>query len=197
MQSKYYISGSKDSDYYNPLLDKDYYEKVDEIEEKEKKDQKDIRYKENKKVFNNWYLVSLFGNIIQIFAACMCLIDPDNVFLVTECLVGFGCSFAYINILRYFEFNTKYSIIVKSIRKGLPTMLRYLFGVLPVLLGFAILGMCLFWRSERFVNVSTSFFTLFAFLNGDSVFKISDDLRTASYFLGHLYCYMFGIIFSV
>jgi hypothetical protein len=76
-------------------------------------------------------------------------------------------------------------------------MLRYLFGVLPVLLGFAILGMSLFWRSERFVNLSTAIFTLFAFLNGDSVFSICMDLRGASYFLGQLYCYMFGMIFTM
>ena len=178
-------------------MDKDYCEKVDEIEDKDKKIKNSLTYKEDKKLFNYWYIVCLIGNVIQIFSAIMCLIDPDIVLTSTECLVGFGCSFAYINILRYFEFNDNFSIIGKSIRKGLPTMLRYLFGVLPVLLGFAILGMSLFWRSERFVNLSTAIFTLFAFLNGDSVFSICMDLRGASYFLGQLYCYMFGMIFTM
>ena len=67
MQSKYYISGSKDSDYYNPLLDKDYYEKVDEIEEKEKKD--NPFYSEDK-IFNLSIVLGLdskFEWIIPIF----------------------------------------------------------------------------------------------------------------------------------
>ena len=63
MQSKYYISGSKDSDYYNPLLDKDYCEKVDEIEDKDKKIKNSLTYKEDKKLFNYWYIVCLIGNV--------------------------------------------------------------------------------------------------------------------------------------
>ena len=197
MTSKYYVSGSKDSDYYNPLLDKDYYDKVDEIEEKEKIEEKEIIYKEKKKVFNNWYIVSLIGNTLQIFAAGMSIVDSDNVSIITEALVGFSCVFAYINMLRYLEYNIQYSVITKSIRKGLPVMLKYLFGMLPIFLGFALLGVCIFWRSERFVNLSTAMFTLFAFLNGDSVFTICYDLREVSFFVGQLYCYLYGVLFTV
>lgn len=151
----------------------------------------------NKKLFNMWSVICLIGNVIQIFGSALSLFDTSNIMSSTEVLVGFGCMLAYINVGRYLEYNRDYSTIFATIKRAMPNVLRYLFGVMPIFFGFIFFGLCLFWRSERFVDTSSTMMTLFAMLNGDSVFDIFHDLSGVSFFLGQLYCYTFCIIFVV
>lgn len=153
--------------------------------------------KDKKKFFNMWTIISLIGNIVQVFGAGMSLLDTDNVMTSTEILVGSGCMLAYINIGRYLEYNRDYSALFTVIQRALPNVLRYLLGVMPVFMGFIFFGLCLFWRSERFVTTSATMVTLFSMLNGDSVFDIFNDLKGVSFFVGQLYCYIFCIMFIV
>jgi hypothetical protein len=151
----------------------------------------------NKKLFNMWSVICLIGNVVQIFGSALSLFDTSNIMSSTEVLVGFGCMLAYINVGRYLEYNRDYSTIFATIKRAMPNVLRYLFGVMPIFFGFIFFGLCLFWRSERFVDTSSTMMTLFAMLNGDSVFDIFHDLSGVSFFLGQLYCYIFCIIFIV
>jgi hypothetical protein len=144
-----------------------------------------------------WSLLCLAGNIIQIFGSVMSLLDNNNIMSITEILVGFGCMLAYINVGRYLEYNRDYSTIFATIKRAMPNVFRYLLGVMPIFLGFIFFGLCLFWRSERFVSTSSTMMTLFAMLNGDSVFDIFHDLSGVSFFIGQAYCYSFCIIFIV
>jgi hypothetical protein len=152
---------------------------------------------DKKDFFNAWSFISLMGNVIQIFGAGLSLFDTDNVITSTELLVGFGCMLSYINICRYLSFSKDYSTIFATLQRALPNVLRYLFGVMPIFFGFIFFGLCLFWRSERFVNTSSTTITLFSLINGDSVFDIFNDLTGVSFFLGQIYCYSFCIMFIV
>jgi hypothetical protein len=66
---------------------------------------------------------------------------------------------------------------------------------LPIFVGFIFFGLCIFWRSERFVNPSQTMITLFGLINGDGVFDTFNDLSGVSFFLGNVYCYSFCIMF--
>jgi hypothetical protein len=165
--------------------------------EKKQKCKANTIQEERKNFFNVWSFVSLMGNVIQIFGASLSLFDTDNVITSTELLVGFGCMLAYLNICRYLTFSKEYSTIFATLQRALPNVLRYLFGVMPIFFGFIFFGLCLFWRSERFVNTSSTTITLFALINGDSVFDIFNDLTGVSFFLGQVYCYSFCIMFIV
>jgi len=166
------------------------------------KDKKDLNAEQLKsshksKLFNVWALVCLIGNIVQIFGSGMSLFDTDNIMSSTEVLVGFGCMLSYINVGRYLEYNREYSTIFATISRAMPNVLRYLLGVMPIFFGFIFFGLCLFWRSERFVSTSSTMITLFSMLNGDSVFDIFNDLTGVSFFIGQVYCYIFCIMFIV
>jgi hypothetical protein len=163
-----------------------------DVKKDEKKEEGNEKY-----LFNMWPVLCLIGNVIQIFGSALSLFDTDNVMSSTEILVGFGCMLAYINVGRYLEYNKDYSTIFATIKRAMPNVLRYLIGVLPIFAGFIFFGLCLFWRSERFVDTSSTMMTLFAVLNGDSVFDVFHDLSGVSFFIGQLYCYIFCIIFIV
>lgn len=148
-------------------------------------------------LFNKWSIICILGNIVQIFGTGLNLINHSETTNTSEALIGFGCMLAYINIGRYLDYNKDYSTIYATISRALPNVLRYLLGVLPIFFGFIFFGLCLFWRSERFVSTSSTMMTLFAVLNGDSVFDVFNDVANVSFILGQIYCYTFCIIFIV
>ena len=156
-----------------------------------------LKSSEKGKLFNKWSIVCLIGNILQIFGTTLTLINLSETTSTSEVSIGFGCMFAYINIGRYLDYNNDYSTIYATISRALPNVLRYLLGVLPIFFGFIFFGLCLFWRSERFVSTSSTMMTLFAVLNGDSVFDVFNDVASVSFFLGQIYCYCFCIVFIV
>jgi hypothetical protein len=157
----------------------------------------DTLNQDRRNLFNMWSFICLFGNVVQIFGAGLCLFDTENVITSTEVLVGFGCMLAYINIGRYLTYDQNYSTIFATLQRALPNVLRYLLGVMPIFFGFLFFGLCLFWRSERFVSTSSTMITLYSLINGDSVFDIFSDLSGVSFFLGQIYCYSFCTMFIV
>lgn len=156
-----------------------------------------IQAKDLKKFFNMWSIISFIGNVIQLFGSGLALFDVESVNTSTELLVGFGCFLAYLNIGRYLEFNQQYSAIFATIQVAVPNVLRYFLGVMPIFFGFIFFGLCMFWRSERFVSVSSTMRTLFSLMNGDSVFDIFNELTQVNFIFGQLYGYIFCIIFIV
>lgn len=167
-----------------------YYERYKKyyIAKKEKKP--NVKFE-----FDLWSAVALSGNIIQIFGSGLIIFDNDNINLTTEITTALGCAFAYINISKYMENLKNYSMIFLTIKKGLPNSIHYLIGVLPLFLGYAFFGICVFWESERFGKIWGSIAVLFSVMYGDSVLLIIDDLTRKSYFLGTFYIYSYCILF--
>lgn len=64
-------------------------------------------------------------------------------------------------------------------------------GIVPVLIGFAFLGLSLFWDSARFKSFGTALFTCFAAMNGDSLLDIFYDMTSFRFLLGMAYLMIF------
>jgi hypothetical protein len=204
---------SSDSIYYNPLLDtisaheattvacsnsnKKQPSQFQVINEKEKKDkEKELEeIKDKYKKFQFWTIVCLMSNMIQIFGSCVAIAYPNNILSTESILVGLGCFFAYINIVRYIEFHSEFSIFYEVVSKSFPIVMRYLGGVFPIFLGYIFFGICVFWQSERFATVSSSMYTLFALIQGDAVWDTIQDLKGKNFIIGQIYCYTFCMLF--
>ena len=76
-----------------PLLNIDNKESVDKSNELNE-------FELEKKSFNMWTIIIIIGNIAQVFGSGLCLSNTDYV-LSVESLVGIGCFFAYLNIIKY------------------------------------------------------------------------------------------------
>lgn len=156
-----------------------------------------LKYTHKKKIELSWWPITcLIGNIIQVFASCLAL-SSYQINSTQEILIGIGCMICYCGIGRYIEYNSEYSAIYSTLKSSLPNVLRYLFGVMPIFFGFTFLGLCLFWRSDRFATTSSTMFSLFALMHGDSVFDVLSDLSGISFFLGQIYVYIFCTLFIV
>ena len=137
------------------------------------------------------------GNILQLLSGVVGLLDKENMNASTDVLVGFGCMFAYFNIGKYLDYNIEYSTIYATLQRAFPNVIRFLIGVLPIFIGFTFFGLCVFWRSERFYNTSSTTMALFSMINGDSIYDIISDLSGISFFLGQIYSYSFCLLFIV
>ena len=197
MKNKIIEEHSPESDnsiYFNPLIDKEQDEDRESYQMLLKRP-KPISKKIMK--FNKWAIVSLIGNIIQIFASLISIFDFNHIMVGTEILIGFGCFFAYLYIGRYFEFFEKYSAVYITIKKSLPNVARYFIGAAPLFIGFMLFGLCVFWKSSKFSSISDAMIILFALANGDSIYDAFKDLRGVYFFIGQVYLYLFCIIFIV
>ena len=147
-------------------------------------------------LFDGWTFISLLGNSIQIFGSIMSIFDRDITYHTTEISLSLGCVFSYINLMKYFENYKDYSDIYLAMKRGLPSSFNYLIGVLPLFIGYAFFGKCVFWKSDRFALISDSIAVLYSLMNGDSVYDIFVDLCDKSYFFGCIFCYSF-CMFSI
>lgn len=149
------------------------------------------------KILDIWTIVALIGNAMQIIGAILTIFDPYQFNSLTGFITSMGTVMALIIFIKYMDNLGSCSIIYETITRGVPPSLNYIIGVLPAFMGYAILGKCIFWRSEFFATLTNAIATLYALMNGDSVYFIFDDLIKNHYFFGTLYCYSFCIMFIV
>jgi hypothetical protein len=77
---------------------------------------------------------------------------------IVRLLLGLGCLFSCVNLMRYFEFNQRYmvtpnsyssvdfmsQILINALGHGLPNVARFLLGAFPIFVGYALFGMLYF-----------------------------------------------------
>jgi hypothetical protein len=109
-----------------------------------------------------------------------------------EIFLGFGCFFTWCSFTRYFENTKDFNLISRTFVVAIPTLMRTLLGVAPTFIGFAFLGMCLFWPyQEKFSCFSSSLFILYSVMNGDSISDVFLGTTMTRFILGQLYVYSF------
>eukprot|EP00762_Andalucia_godoyi_P002995 ANDGO_04210.mRNA.1 hypothetical protein len=92
-------------------------------------------------------------------------------------MMGMSSLLQWVNMVRYFEFSPKLYLLILTLRNGMPGLLRFVIGVAPIFVGYAVLGTIVFGSySLHFRTIDTSFITLFSVLNGDSVLQIFQNV---------------------
>ena len=157
---------------------------------------KDLSFSDKAKLFNGWSLVILMSNFFQIFGAVLFvgrnLVPASNY----QCFVGFGASLAWISISKYIEYTQRYSSFTRTISHAAPSIFKHLINMLPFWIGFAMLGMCVFWSGFRFKDPHIAFFSLFCTMFGDEISNTFTEVMQINYLFGMVYMCMF-LIFSI
>ena len=87
-------------------------------------------------------------------------------------------------------------ILVQTIVRALPKVLRFPVGVLPFFIGYALLGLVLFGdESDLFGSIIQTCVTLFAVVNGDEVLSTFENLSFMGIW-GQLYLMFFTLLFT-
>ena len=98
-----------------------------------------------------------------------------------ETLIGLGCMSAWIGGVHYMETSKNYSLLAKTIGIAMSTLLKTLISALPLVLGYAFLGLAIFWRSNRFSSTSGCLMSVFSLMQGDMVYESFHDLGQINY----------------
>jgi len=117
-------------------------------------------------------VVTILGNLANILAAFLDFFieeDAENT-MWERLLLGIGTLLAWINLVRYLEFDKKYTVLISALQRVFPNALRFLLGALPVFIGFALFGVAYFSETSlRFSTFGRACVTLFGLQNGDDV----------------------------
>ena len=142
----------------------------------------DLNIKDKVKLFGYWSLVSIIANVLQLFGSLSNIMsvystsDIQETGNGVELLIGLGCLSAWVGLVRYMETSRNYSILAHTLSRAIPNVLKTLISALPVFLGFAFLGLAVFWQSNRFSSTSGTLMTLYSLMFGDMVYDTFHDL---------------------
>lgn len=144
---------------------------------------------------NYWNVLCALGNILQIMGAVLYLISKGENLNIIAYFQGFGAFFAWINIVKYFQYNTQYIYVFSSLFISFPVVIRYLIGIMPIFIGYGLIGATVFWKSFRFRDLKSAFYSQFALLNGDMIFDTYNDLSSKEAFFAPIYLYSYILLF--
>lgn len=143
-----------------------------------------------------WFWTNIGSNGVQILAALACLrLHYRMDVSVRFALIGLAAGTAWISILSYLRYFHVYYVLVRTLSRAVPQCARFVVGVCPILLGYALLGNCLFFESQMFATIPGSIATLFSLLNGDIIRDTFTDVSDLLPFWGEMYLYTFLCLF--
>ena len=104
-----------------------------------------LPYSQRLKLFNFWSIFSTIGNGIQIIASISVILTlernvgqeiltRDNIF------VGFGCFFAWIQMLYYLQFSRNTILLTSTFQKSMTENLVFFSFVIPLFIGLTFFG---------------------------------------------------------
>lgn len=111
-------------------------------------------------------------------------------------IIYLGCMLAWLTLIKYLEHNHHYSFVPRTLGSAFPIVLKAMVGILPIYVGYAFFGYAVFSTSFRFDSIMQSFFSLYAMMNGDSLWDTYYDLSGISFLLACFYLYSF-IFFAI
>jgi Polycystin cation channel len=159
----------------------------------------DLTWADRMKFFNVWFIAATVGNACNLLGAAIRIHSITSVTETTSTqmfFIGFGCLMAWASVVQFFETTTSYYVLITTLKNATPRVARFLVGVLPVFLGYAMFGVAFFaTATTRFATVDAASVTLFALLNGDVIHDVFDELHPAHPLISRIYLYTFISLF--
>eukprot|EP00736_Rhodelphis_marinus_P006223 Rmarinus@m.17441 len=159
--------------------------------------------KHRRQFYNFWLVVLTAAAVFNIAGAVLALADydpnhqmPDSFAEARRFCSGMGCALCWLALLHYVSYAPRCYLLVRVVRRSMPTISRYLLGFIPMFFAFAVFGFTMFsTTSARFETFESSAWTLFSMMNGDSIRDVFDDVCTSYCFLASLFLYLFLMSF--
>lgn len=146
------------------------------------------------RIFEHWALLSIIANLFQIIGCTYSIFRKSLDVQTSDTILGVGCMLAWWNMLRYLLKTQQYKSMIASFIKSAPFIGRALISMIPLFVGYAFLGMSMFWESRRFSNFSVSCYTLFSLMHGDMIWDTYNDLIQIDSLLAQLFLYSYIFI---
>jgi hypothetical protein len=165
---------------------------------------KDLSFTTKLHLMDSWRFIFLIGVILCLIYSCQCLfIDGGYLFSSSSrYLLGASIFTLYVSLLGYLRYNRTFKILSLVFVGSYVQFYSVFIGTGPMWIGFLVVGIVIFGEnSSLFSDPSSTFITLFSFMNGDSIYDIingATSFGAIDYFdwIGTIYLLLFVLIFS-
>eukprot|EP00698_Gefionella_okellyi_P009876 TRINITY_DN2533_c0_g1_i1.p1 TRINITY_DN2533_c0_g1~~TRINITY_DN2533_c0_g1_i1.p1 ORF type:complete len:603 (+),score=99.22 TRINITY_DN2533_c0_g1_i1:30-1811(+) len=150
------------------------------------------------RLFNVWHFVALMTNMFNIASAIITLSGSSTniIHQGPRFILAISTMFSCVVMLRYFEFDPKFYLLMNTLRTALPTVLRYLTNIAPLFFGYALFGVAFFGSCDKqFGTLDSASVTLFSLLNGDEIAATFDTIYICQPVVSRIYLYSFVALF--
>lgn len=158
----------------------------------------DLSFSDKLRLVNWWFAIATAANACLIIACTMNLVltaSHDATSELHNLILGVGIFLMYLSLLRYLGHNRNYYALVLTLRRSVPRVGRFLVGVTPVFMAYALFATVVFSDLPRFGDLQQSVVTLFAVLNGDVIRETFMALIPENPVVGQLFLYSFICLF--
>ncbi|XP_014776211.1 mucolipin-3 isoform X1 [Octopus bimaculoides] len=159
---------------------------------------------------NMWFILIVINDCLTIVGSCFKIkIETRNVpntsqnYDLCAIMLGTGNLLSWIGVLRYLGFFKKYNILILTLKRAAPNVLRFLTCALLMYFGFVFCGWVILGPYHiKFRHLSTTSECLFSLVNGDDMFVTFSALQTSNSFIWfysrvYLYCFIGIFIYVV
>lgn len=165
---------------------------------------KPLSTQEKMEFVDMWYWMMIINDIFIIIGCILKIkieqrtVEGDQ-YATCAILLGSGTLLVYSGVLRYLGFFSKYNILILTLKRAIPNVLRFTLCCILLYAGFCICGWVVLGPYHiKFRNLSTTSECLFAMMNGDDLFATFAITNTDSdliWWFSRIYLYIFISMF--
>ncbi len=171
----------------------------DELVRKQKK----MTWVQKFNLMNPWHMIGLAANALEILSSVLTLLNSTFKLYslhYTNIVLGISAILTWTNMVQYFAHFPQFYVLITTLRKGLPNVIRFIIGALPILIGYALCGLILFGSYSKFFrNLTHSVVTLFSVTNGDIIhdgFSSVYGQSTLLAYISRVYLFSYIVLFT-
>lgn len=151
-----------------------------------------------------WYVMILMNDILIIIGSTFKIqleqrLIGGEKYNFCSALLGLGNLLVWAGVLRYLGFFRKYNILILTMKRATPNLLRFLLCALLLYMGFCFCGWVVLGpHNIKFRSLSSTSECLFALMNGDDMFAtfgIMGESTGVIWWFARIYLYSFLILF--
>ncbi|XP_044762134.1 mucolipin-3-like [Coccinella septempunctata] len=152
------------------------------------------------KFFNLWFLMIIVNDILIIIGSSIQQQIERDEFVsdqwnVCSVFLGTGSLLVWFGVLRYLGFFKTYNVVILTLQKAFPQVVRFLICAVLIYAGFTFCGWLVLGPYHlKFKSLSTTSECLFSLINGDDMFATFSILGTKSellWWFSRVYLYTF------
>ncbi|CAL8068843.1 unnamed protein product [Orchesella dallaii] len=153
---------------------------------------------------NFWFLLIIFNDVLIIIGSAMKEQIENkelagNAWNICSLLLGVGNLLVWFGVLRYLGFFNTYNVLILTMKRATPNVLRFLICAMLIYAGFTFCGWLILGPYHiKFSSISTTSECLFAIINGDDIFGTFASMSSKSslvWWFCRVYLYAFCSLF--
>lgn len=165
---------------------------------------KDLTIEGKMEFVNMWYIMIVCNDILLIIGSALKEQIEKKHFIADDwnlcsLLLGIGNLLVWFGVLRYLGFFKTYNVVILTLKKAAPKILRFLLCALLIYAGFTFCGWLVLGPYHiKFRSLSTTSECLFSLINGDDMFAtftIMSEKSIMLWWFCRIYLYSFTSLY--